>query len=91
MNKYQNSGIYKLKCLTCQGLYIGQTGRNLKARYKEHIREIRHNEPKTGYAQHILNTGHEYGNLDHTMDVVEQQHKGPYLDTIEKYINLREI
>jgi hypothetical protein len=30
-------------------------------------------------------TGHKYRNLEDTMDVVEQQPKGPYLDTIEKY------
>jgi hypothetical protein len=46
MNKYENKEIYKLKCLTCQGLYIGQTGRNFKASYKEHIRDIRYNKPK---------------------------------------------
>jgi hypothetical protein len=40
MNKYGNSGVYKLKFLTCQGLYIGQTGRNFKTRYKQHISEI---------------------------------------------------
>jgi hypothetical protein len=27
MNKYENSGVYKLECLTFQGLYIGQTDR----------------------------------------------------------------
>jgi hypothetical protein len=77
--------VYKLKCLTCQGLYIEQTGRNFKTRYKEHIDEIRHNSPNTGYAQHILSTGHEYGNLENAMDIVEQQHKGPCLDTTEKF------
>jgi hypothetical protein len=50
-NKYESSGIYKLKFLTCQGLYAGQTGRNFKARYKEHIREIRYNKLKAEYAQ----------------------------------------
>jgi hypothetical protein len=85
MNKYENSGVYKLKCLTCQGLSIGQTHRNVKTRYKEHIGEIRHNTPKTGTAQHILSTGHGYGNLENIMDIVEQQHKGPYLDTIDKF------
>jgi hypothetical protein len=55
-NKYENSGIYKFKCLTCHSLYIGQTGRNFRARYKEHIREIRynktHNRLCTTYTQH---------------------------------------
>jgi hypothetical protein len=62
-NKYENSRIYKLKRLTCQSLHTGKTDRNFKARYKEHVRKIRYNKPKTDCAQHILNTGHEYGNL----------------------------
>jgi hypothetical protein len=48
-----------------------------KPEYKEHIREIRYNKPKAGYAQHILNTGHEYGNLEDTTDVVEQRLRSP--------------
>jgi cobalamin biosynthesis Co2+ chelatase CbiK len=36
-NKYDSSGIYKLKCLASQSLYIGQTDRHFKARYTEHI------------------------------------------------------
>jgi hypothetical protein len=46
--------------------------------------------PKTGCAEHVLSTGHEYRNLGNTMDIVEQQHKGPCRDTIDKlhiYIN----
>jgi hypothetical protein len=39
MNAYENSGMYKLKCLTWQVLYVGQTGRNFKIRYKQHIGE----------------------------------------------------
>jgi hypothetical protein len=81
--KFDNSGIYKLKCRTCQGVYIGQTGSNFKARYTEHIREIRNNKPKTGYAQHILDTGHEYGKLEDTMEIIEVQYKQSHLNTIK--------
>jgi hypothetical protein len=41
--KYENPGIYKLKCMDCPQQYIGQTGRNFKTRYKEHVRDIRNN------------------------------------------------
>ena len=34
-------GIYKLKCNTCNGVYVGQSGRAINVRYKEHIRYIR--------------------------------------------------
>jgi predicted GIY-YIG superfamily endonuclease len=86
-NKYDNSGIYKLKCQTCHGLYIGQTGGNLKGRYAEH-REIRNNKPQTGYSQHILDIRHEYGKLEDVMEIVEIPHKGSYLNTMEKIPNI---
>jgi hypothetical protein len=56
-----------LKCLICQGLYVGQTGRHFKARCKEHIRKIRYNKSKTEYEQHMLNTEHEYGKVEDTL------------------------
>jgi hypothetical protein len=36
---YEESGVYELKCQNCPGSYIGQTGRNFKTRYKEHIQK----------------------------------------------------
>ena len=40
---------------------MGQTSRNLKQRYQEHVRYIRNNDPQSAFAQHILNNQHEYG------------------------------
>jgi hypothetical protein len=34
----------------------------------------------------ILNTGHEYGNLEDTMDVVDDDGCGALLDTIKKFM-----
>jgi hypothetical protein len=62
-----------------------QTGRNFKTRYREHFLDIRCNRPKKGYAQHILNTGHKYGNMEDIMEVVEHQQKGSYPNTVGKY------
>ena len=45
-DKNKNSGIYSN---TCNSYYVGQTGRNLKARYIEHTRYIKNNEPKSAY------------------------------------------
>ena len=36
-------GIYKLKCNTCNKVYVGQSGRAIGIRFKEHIRYIRSN------------------------------------------------
>jgi hypothetical protein len=38
---YTNSGIYSLRCNSCNMQYIGQTGRSLKARYIELEHRIR--------------------------------------------------
>ena len=64
------SGIYKVTCNTCQKAYIGQISHNLRQRYQEHIRYIRHNNPQSAYAQHILNNKHEYGPIDNTMSLL---------------------
>jgi len=60
-NNPDDSGINKLTCGTCQRAYIGQTGRWISTRYKEHIRYIKNNNPQSGYALHILNNKHEFG------------------------------
>ena len=39
-NKYNMTGVYKLKCSTCPNFYIGQTGRSFQIRYKEHINAL---------------------------------------------------
>jgi hypothetical protein len=54
-NLYEESGVYELKCQNCPGSYIGQTGRNFKTRYKEHIQDI-NNKNKTEFSHHILYT-----------------------------------
>jgi hypothetical protein len=66
-DKYNKSGIYKMKCMECPRRYVGQTGTN---RYKEHIHHIRSNNSNTGYSNHILNTGHTYGTITDTMEII---------------------
>ena len=56
-------GIYQLTCISCNMSYVGQTSRSLQVRYKERIRYIKYNNPKSAYAQHILRNQHEYGTV----------------------------
>jgi len=37
-NSNKPSGIHQLKCNTCKNSYVGQSGRPITTRYKEHIR-----------------------------------------------------
>ena len=74
-NKMLNSGIYELMCQTCNYAYVGQTSRDLHTRYKEHIRYIRNNDPKSAYAQHILDNQHEFGPAHKTIELIQACNK----------------
>jgi hypothetical protein len=57
---------------TCNKEYVGQTSRSLKLRYKEHERYVKHSNPQSAYALHILNSKHEYdGPIDKTMTLLK--------------------
>jgi hypothetical protein len=64
-----------MKCLDCPLKYKGQTGRAFHTRYKEHIHAIRNNNSNSGYSNHILNTGHKYGTIADTMDIIKHREK----------------
>jgi hypothetical protein len=42
----------------------------------------------SGYSTNILNTGHTYGTITDTMDVIRTGRKGRHLNTLEKYHHL---
>jgi hypothetical protein len=83
VDKYNDSGIYQMKCLDCPLKYIGQTGKTFHTRYKEHIRTIKNNNSNSQYSNHILNTGHKYGTITDTMETRRTNRK--HLNTLEKY------
>jgi hypothetical protein len=83
-NTYEQSGIYKMTCQRCHKVYVGQTGRNLIIRYKEHIRNIRFNKDELAFAQHILDQGHQYGPMEQIMELIEYARKGNIMDTCIK-------
>jgi hypothetical protein len=65
-------------------MYIGQTGRKLSTRYKEHIRSIRFNKDESPFAQHILNKQHQYGPMT-IMEMVERAKKGSIMNIKENF------
>jgi hypothetical protein len=69
---------FPLKC-------VGQMGRTFSTRHKEHIHNIRSNNSNSGYSNHILHTGHAYGTITDTMDIITTGRKGKYLNTLERY------
>jgi hypothetical protein len=84
-NQYVNSGVYVLKSQNCPSIYIGQTGRKFRVRYKEHIEDTKSNKSRTGFSQHILNTGHACDTMENTMEILSLQEKGQYLNTLERF------
>lgn len=74
MDRYRRIGVFQMKCMYCPLKYIRQTGRTFYTRYKEHIQAIRNNNINLGYSNHILSTGHTYGNsITDTMETIEKE------------------
>ena len=77
------SGIYKLKCKTCNNVYVGQSGKSINIRHKEHIRYIRTNNPLSACALHILQNRHEYGTMAGTLQLLKTCRKGTCMNCWE--------
>jgi len=91
----EKSGIYKLEC-QCGDQYIGQTGRSIKTRFKEHLRDYKSllknsntnnsSNSVSAMAQHCLQNNHNFNNV-----VVNQLHfgeKGRRLNRLEEIYTL---
>jgi hypothetical protein len=72
---YNKNGVYQLKCNECPMKYLGQTGRTFRARFKEHIQDIKNNKSNSKFEQLILDTGHAYNTIDQTMKVLHIEKK----------------
>jgi hypothetical protein len=82
------SGIYAIKYNTCNKNYVGQSGRHITTRHKEHIRYIKTNNPASAYATHILNI-HEYGTANDTLKLIQPYRKSKKMNHWEnKYIQI---
>ena len=69
-------GIYEISCKDCNGIYVGQSKRPVKARFKEHLLHVKNIEPKkSSVAAHILETDHriEFDNLKLIKQVTDQR------------------
>ena len=54
------SGVYKIDCKSCDKCYIGETGRDLNIRIKEHKYDVKKSKPESGIANHHIETGHKF-------------------------------
>jgi hypothetical protein len=88
--QYDDSGVYKLTCPDCHMNYVGQTGRPLRVRYNEHLRDYRHNTNKSKFAQHLTENRHSFGPIDNVMTILHKTEKGRLMDTMERYYIYKE-
>ena len=54
----QKGVVYRVNCNTCNQTYIGETGRTLKVRLKEHHRAVNVSDIKNGIAVHANEHDH---------------------------------
>lgn len=67
-NQLEKSGIYRIHCSECDAVYIGQTKRSVKQRFKEHLMCIQHKYVRrSAFANHAVYNEH----LNLTIDNVE--------------------
>ena len=78
------SGIHQLKkCNSCNRAYIGQSGRAITVRHKEHLRYIRNNNPMSAYATHIRHNIHEFGPAEEALKLLKPSNKGTKMNCWE--------
>ena len=52
--------VYEISCKNCPSKYIGETGRLLDARLKEHRKDVREQKELSHIAMHVSNYGHTF-------------------------------
>ena len=68
---------------------MGQSGRDITLRYREHIRYIRTNNNSSAYATHILDNRQEYGTAKDTLRLIQPCRKGQQMNSWENlYIQM---
>lgn len=79
---HKKSGVYELTCSECDAIYIGQTGRNVGVRVKEHKNSIRDIKRVTGIAEHCIDNCHMINTT--SVKILHVEEKGKRLDLLEQ-------
>ena len=75
----QKSGVYQLKCLKCNAIYIGETGRQIKTRIKEHKKDY----VRSNMGRHLNTMNHKLDEDD--IRILHHTSKGLLQSTWEAY------
>ena len=82
-NKGDKSGIYKLKCGSCNKFYIGQTGRTFNTRINEHKQSFLKNKSDSTYSNHLLLENHTFNEDFEVLHVNNKCKKLSFLECLE--------
>ena len=73
-----------MQCADCNGVYVGQTGRSLKARVQEHWSAwLSNNREKCRLFEHLINTGHTFDKTENAA-LLQEIGKGRVLNSLEE-------
>jgi len=72
----EQSGIYRIDCGECDAFYIGQTGRSLATRFKEHKTKA------TAVSSHCHSAGHDLNKISTTL--IHSLSKGGTMNALEE-------
>jgi hypothetical protein len=75
-NKYDNSAIYQITCLTCNMKYTGQTGRSFSTHFQKHFHDFKYRNGKSTLAQQLLENVHTIGFMEEIMETIHFTNKG---------------
>ena len=67
----QKSGVYKLNCGNCGKVYVGESGRKLEVRLKEHARGEGDRTTNSLFARHFMDTGHSFVNPMNNVEILK--------------------
>ncbi|UYV81570.1 hypothetical protein LAZ67_20001559 [Cordylochernes scorpioides] len=59
-----SNAVYKIKCSNCELHYVGETGRTIEIRTKEHNRNIMNKDSRSQIYQHMAETQHSFDFTD---------------------------
>ncbi|XP_071056828.1 uncharacterized protein [Onthophagus taurus] len=74
----ESSGVYRINCGDCDRYYIGQTGRNLKTRFREHL-----TKDSSAFYKHLKSTKHKTDSCN--IKLLKNIKKSKELDLLEEF------
>lgn len=86
INKYHQSGIYKIKCTNCDAIYIGKTDRSFNTRFLEHLRAFKNKKKSfSNVAEHLISNKHVITDIENNLEILEICNNKNKLEHLEKY------